>query len=439
MVMKNMTAESGWFGPLVIAALSAPVWTGQVHADTTFTVSAERTIQIPADGPRTHAAVITAISIQPRGKLVAAAGDDHVIRLWSLQDGSLELRLVGHRDWIRAVGFSPDGKTLVSSGNDRHVYLWDVATGQRLKTLAVHDHAVDVVTFSHSGRWVATAGFENRLCIIDTTGQAERREFECVCSDIRAIAISDDDRYVAAGGRDGVIRVWDLQTDQLIRQAQAHEQRIRSITFSQEAAQLISGGEDRLVRIWNWNTDDQVFKLPRLRAKVMSLVTCGPQILATAGSDNTIRLWNLATREQLGQLTGHTGSVAALAYQDGVLVSGGFDTQLRIWNVPTQVEVGVRSAQRRAVVGGQVGSRNGLSCSASRRLIVGLFSKLLSRQARRRSAAAIAHLKRGQCAAAMHALKQWNRDGCCRPTRSCWEPSTSKKISGPTCTAIGSN
>lgn len=109
---------------------------------------------------------------------------------------------------------------------------------------------------------------------------------------------------------------------------------------------MISGGEDRIVHIWNWGTDDSVYELPRMRAKILAIVTCGPQILATAGSDNMIYLWNLTTREQLGQLAGHNGSVAALAYQDGTLVSGGFDTQLRVWTVPQQVDDGVRSAQR---------------------------------------------------------------------------------------------
>ncbi len=338
------------FVPLAAGAVAllflAMIFVRPLRAETTFAVSAQLTIQVPPDSPRTHAAVITALSIQPNGKLVAAAGDDHVIRLWNLEDGTLVKGLVGHRDWIRAVAFSPDGKTLVSSGNDRRVIMWDVATGQQLKTLAVHDHAVDAVAFSHSGRWVATAGFEKSVSILDTTGQAPTRVLECVCGDIRALAISEDDRYLAAGGRDGVIRIWDLQTNKKIREVKAHRQRIRSITFSQQGAQIISGGEDRVVRIWNWNTDDQAVELPRLPCKILTLVACGPRILATAGSDNTIRLWNLTTRQQLGQLTGHTGSVAALDFRNGTLVSGGFDTLLRVWTVPTTADDGVRSAQR---------------------------------------------------------------------------------------------
>ena len=69
-------------------------------------------------------------------------------------------------------------------------------------------------------------------------------------------------------------------------------------------------------------------------------------MVATAGSDNLIHLWDLTARRDLGQLPGHTGSVSALAYRDGVLVSGGFDTFVRIWQIPPQLDEGVRSAQR---------------------------------------------------------------------------------------------
>ncbi|MFW6170089.1 MAG: WD40 repeat domain-containing protein [Planctomycetota bacterium] len=312
----------------------------------TFPVSSRRMIQVPPDTSRTHPAVITSLSIHPNGMLVAAAGDDHVIRLWDLEEEAWVARLTGHQDWIRAVQFSPDGKTLVSSGNDRRVIMWDVATRKPKRTLAVGDQAVDTVTFSHSGRWVATAGFGSEICILDTTGETSRRFLEADCHDIRALAISDDDQHLAAGGRDGIIRIWNLETEQVTRQVNGHQQRIRALTFAQDGAQIISGGEGGMVRIWNWTTDGEAVELPRLPCKVMALVSCGRQILATAGSDNLVRLWNLTTHEELVQMSGHTGSVVALDYRDGTLVSGGFDTSLRVWTLPTSLDEGIRSAQR---------------------------------------------------------------------------------------------
>ena len=130
-----MTTRTRWFAWRLAAAWITAVVTGLIAADTLLAVSMRRAIQSPVDGVRQFPAVVTALDIQPRGRLVAAAGDDHVIRIWNMDDGTLVHRLVGHTDWVRAVAFSPDGTTLVSSGNDRRVLLWDVATG-RLKAAA---------------------------------------------------------------------------------------------------------------------------------------------------------------------------------------------------------------------------------------------------------------------------------------------------------------
>ena len=341
-----MTMQARWLVGAAIVVLMTISGGGRACADTLWAVSMRRAIQSPADGPRQYPAVVTALDIQPHGRLIAAAGDDHVIRIWNMDDGTLVHRLVGHDDWVRAVAFSPDGTVLVSSGNDRRVLMWDVATGTFKGQLAAYDHAIGTVAFSHSGRFLVTAGFKDKLSILDVTQQSAARELHCGCSDLRAIAISEDDRHVAVAGRDGTIRIWDLTTWKLVRENKAHALRIRAIVFAQEDTQLISGGEDRVVRVWNWQTDGQSYTLPEQPAKILAMVKCGRQMVATAGSDNIIRLWDLTARSELGQLTGHVGSVSALAYQDGTLVSGGFDTFLRIWQIPDAMEDGVRSAQR---------------------------------------------------------------------------------------------
>jgi WD40 repeat protein len=124
-----MTTQTRWFAVAIVAAWAAIGAGSRASADTLWAVSMRRAIQSPVDTPRQFPAVVTALDIQPHGRLVAAAGDDHVIRIWNMDDGTLAHRLVGHSDWVRAVAFSPDGTTLVSSGNDRRVLLWDIATG----------------------------------------------------------------------------------------------------------------------------------------------------------------------------------------------------------------------------------------------------------------------------------------------------------------------
>ncbi len=67
----------------------------------------------------------------------------------------------------------------------------------------------------------------------------------------------------------------------------------------------------------------------------MSLAYVGPQTLATGSSDNSIQLWNVINGREERRLSGHHGSVSALAFEprSGLLVSGSYDTTLRVWQL----------------------------------------------------------------------------------------------------------
>ncbi len=69
--------------------------------------------------------VVTAIAADPRGELLAAAGDDHSIRVLRAATLKTETTLSGHRDLIRSMAFDPNGNRLVSAGNDGRLIVWD--------------------------------------------------------------------------------------------------------------------------------------------------------------------------------------------------------------------------------------------------------------------------------------------------------------------------
>ena len=66
------------------------------------------------------------------------------------------------------------------------------------------------------------------------------------------------------------------------------------------------------------------------------MALCGESLIATGGSDNVVRVWNLQTGVEVDRFVGHTGSVAALAFDptSGAIISGSFDTTIRVWKVP---------------------------------------------------------------------------------------------------------
>ncbi|MDP6556569.1 MAG: WD40 repeat domain-containing protein [Pirellulaceae bacterium] len=276
--------------------------------------------------------VAVAVTLDPAGRRLAIAGDDHAIRVWHLADQRVIQRLVGHTDWVRSLCFSSDGSQLASAGNDGRVLLWSDETSQPLRELMHGDGALSAVAFRPGTSQLACVGFNEPLRFFDTRTGERLLELQCPCNDMRAIAFSPTANLMAGGGRNGKIRIWEPASGKIRGETSAHRLRIRDLTFSPDGNWLASCSDDRRVRIASVNGSDE-FMFPRGTAKVMSVAFVGPNRLATGGSDNVIRIWDLDTRQEVAKLFGHTGSVMALVYRGETLISAGFDATVRIWRL----------------------------------------------------------------------------------------------------------
>jgi WD40 repeat protein len=109
---------------IVVLAIAPP---GTVQASSPA-VQATRVIRCANDDQH-RPAVVTGVAISADGQLIAAASDDHAVRLWNVETGELRACLNGHRDWVRTVALSADGRTLASGANDHTVVLWNAMSG----------------------------------------------------------------------------------------------------------------------------------------------------------------------------------------------------------------------------------------------------------------------------------------------------------------------
>lgn len=301
-------------------------------------IQPERVLQL-VDGVQANPAVVTGLSLSPGGGLIAAAGDDHVIRVWSNATGELTKRLGGHGDWVRCVAFSPNGNTVASAGDDRQTRLWDLARGEVSVTFDPHEQAISSITYSPAGDLLAVVGFDPSLKLYDTATGKLRRELEGSSDDQRAVLFSPDGHLLASAGRDGRVRIWEVESGKLVADFAAHRRRVRALAWSPNSKLLASAGECRQIAIWDLeqpsNTPTRVTGIPSPTSKILSLVFTSDHQLATGGSNNEVLLWDIATQTVAFRLEGHTGSVAALAFdqESGLLASGSFDTTIRIWNL----------------------------------------------------------------------------------------------------------
>mgnify|MGYP000409707557 CR=1 FL=1 len=280
-------------------------------------------------------AVITALAIAPGGQLVATAGDDHLVRLWSTTSGRLVHLLKVHTDWVRTLAFSPDGSILASAGDDGQIVLWRAENGQVARRIQASERPVYAIDFSPDGRTLAAAGFAQYVTLFDAQSGAVSQRLEGPAADLRAVTFSPDGGQLAAGGRGGRIRVWPLPRASTFRDLQSSTARIRALAWLPDGQRLASAGHGRTISIWEPSSGKEHYRFPCPAGTVMAMTVCGEDWLATGGSDNVVRVWNWKTQTEVDRLVGHTGSVAAMAWDpaSATIITGSFDTTVRVWKL----------------------------------------------------------------------------------------------------------
>ena len=96
----------------------------------------------------------------PDGSQIAEASYDSTIRLWNVEDGSLDKELVGHTAPAYNLVWTSDGATLISAGEDSAVWLWTPTEGDSLEfatrgAMRYHDVVLspDDVTLAITRHW----------------------------------------------------------------------------------------------------------------------------------------------------------------------------------------------------------------------------------------------------------------------------------------------
>src|SRR6185437_7228638 len=112
MIVKRFRSDSRMNdGPASqLRALTATLaWTfafcGPVHGQGVHQLSADRVLATHAHATIDGAPVVSAVAIDGEGRRLATAGDDHLVRIWNADDGSLVRELRTHTDWVRAISF----------------------------------------------------------------------------------------------------------------------------------------------------------------------------------------------------------------------------------------------------------------------------------------------------------------------------------------------
>lgn len=227
-----------------------------------------------------HKGFLRAIAVSPDGKLLATAGDDRIVRIWSTADGTLVKELAGHENHVYGLGFHPEGKHLVSGDLMGVVKQWEVGTWNHVRDIAAAPlHKYDETFRAH-------------------------------CGGVRAVAFSPDGKRLALGGIGEVtnafagigkptVLLFDWADGKLLQTflpAGNINGSVWGLHFDTTGEILVgAGGGNGGGWIWTWKLDQPKalidFKLPQA-ARDLALHPDGLRV-AVALFDNTVRIYDL--------------------------------------------------------------------------------------------------------------------------------------------------
>jgi WD40 repeat protein len=259
--------------------------------------------------PHDAGAFVDKVAFSPDGTLLATAGSDNKLRVWSVADDDEFAPPLLHGDAIRRVVWSGDGALLATaSGNT--VSVWGAPSGlsDASREWGGPSVAFDLAV-SPNGRLLAVARGTEASEVLD----AETfKVTETLPSNLFGIAFSPDTRLLAAYGIQGEVHLWRVRTDGTLHRHIPLEAPgdVKRVTFSPSGRWLIVIVEG-----------SQVSELG-LYTKVDTVWVYDPA--------NGNRLWSLPHNGEVRQI--------AMTRDDSLLASASLDRNARVWAVGSEID-----------------------------------------------------------------------------------------------------
>lgn len=321
---------------------------------------------------------VQALAVSKNNVLLASGGADHLVRIFTLNDGKL-LATVKAPGRVRSLAFAPNNQTLAAACGPAEgvgvLQTWNVVFNPGQPAPA--DFGKPMQTYADAGA-VGDIAFDNKENYFYSGSSNKPIQVWKVAADtpvknfphpniVDVVAFHPTSAQLATGCHDGRVRLFDVAKGTMVREIAAHVTQpqpsaVYCLAWSADGKQLVSGSYDRSLKLWNAADgtlvrefkayEDKKFEKGHRDSVVCAALAPDGKTLASGDWGHAIKIWNVADGNVLHELTNpqlkaetgpqpsaHPGVVYALRYTpDGKrLISAGAAPHLRgylaIWNV----------------------------------------------------------------------------------------------------------
>ena len=279
------------------------------------------------------------VAPSPDGRLIATAGGDRTVRIWSVGSGRRIGEIRGYRDEVRAVSFSRDGRRIASVAHDGEIAVAAADGGPRevIARLGGDDYATSI-DLDADGKTLAIGTYLGRVALVRLSDGSVRDLSRGRGTSIFAVAFDGDGSRVVSAGADGFARIWDGAAGRSLELAHpGKDPVVLAASFSPDGARVATTDDSGVVRFWDASSGRALMRIQVSDQPLASVrFSDDGRRIVTADTAGVVQLSAVRGGAVLAELKGHEGPARAdFVPGGGALVSAGEeDGTLRTWIPP---------------------------------------------------------------------------------------------------------
>ncbi|ORY00158.1 hypothetical protein BCR34DRAFT_606363 [Clohesyomyces aquaticus] len=209
---------------------------------------------------RGHQSDIYSIDIS-RDDRIIASGSHKSVRVWQVHNGNLIWDLPTP-DIVTRVSIAPDSQTIAATSFDR-TYVWSVITGSLIANLSGHSDCLYGLEFSPLGEGIISSSLDRKvkMWVLDSNIQSRYsgdsfggsciKTFEGHHDFVLSATVSPDEAWVLSGSKDKSVHCWDRSTGVLQFVLVAHSSSVINAVFNAGGTMFVTASGDMRARIWS--------------------------------------------------------------------------------------------------------------------------------------------------------------------------------------------
>jgi hypothetical protein len=215
---------------------------------------------------------VLAADISSDQTLIALAGPQRVIRIYSTDSGRLMHEIRKHTDWVTSLEFSPDSVLLATGDRNGGLYVWEAWTGREYLTLNGHTASITAVSWRSDSNILASSSEDTTIKLWEMDNGSQVKNWGAHGGGASCVEFTRDGRLFSSG-RDLIAKLWDQNGAQQVAYEAFGDLALRA-TFCDETGRAISGDWNGEIRVWNATDGVRVGELvmnpPTLVTRLMS-------------------------------------------------------------------------------------------------------------------------------------------------------------------------